>query len=98
MGNRSVTESSRGRQTFFREASFRQSPRRIWQVASDRSHGCSGKKFAQLRITVTNKKAAQILSGLTLCAVSPQQAFERIRNLGGSAAIADGTRRGLVQA
>src|SRR5579863_1774473 len=89
IGNKLVTDSSYG---------LRQTTRWQRQIAYHRIDHLSGQKLTQLRVVVSRKETAQILSRFTLRQILTEQPFECVRNIGCRAAVADGPRGGLMQA
>src|SRR5579863_1426626 len=85
MGNRLVTDSSRGLRQILR------------QITSHCRNHFPGKKLAELCVAVAREEAPQILSGFALVEILVEQALQRIRNFGRGAAVAHGPRRCLMQ-
>src|SRR5579862_4769777 len=86
MGNRLVTDSSRGLRQILR------------QIAGHCRNHFPGKKLAQLRVAVARKEATQILSGFALGEIAAKKPLQRVRNVRRRAAVADRPRRCLMQA
>src|SRR5579863_1178350 len=85
IGNKLVTDSSRNMRNT------------LWQITRNCRNDLPGQEFAQLRIVVSCKEAAQVFTGLALGQIAPKQSFESFGHLGRVAAIADRARRGLMK-
>src|SRR5207244_13075522 len=61
-------------------------------------HEFASQKLAQFLILMSGKELAQVFSEVAVFQVAAQQALDRVWNLAGRAAVANRTRRCLVQA